>query len=160
MTNLNVRFCFFSKRDSWKPPTYQTKLTSFEKNCHILRRSLSRENTFLRFDLLGLFHLNLNVTTSFCSDNNMICIFFWTEDLVYIFFDSKTEENNSLKWNINMTSSLYSNMSNQRLYKWYLLLLRLAHIIKEKEQRLVGSQSVWFVRVERHVYPRIVVSVS
>ena len=23
---------FFSKRDSWKPPTYQTKLTSFEKN--------------------------------------------------------------------------------------------------------------------------------
>ena len=102
-------FGFFSIRDSWKPPTYQTKLTSFEKNCHILRRSLSRENTFLRFDLLGLFHLNLNVTTSFCSDNNMICIFFWTEDLVYIFFDSKTEENNSLKWNINMTSSLYSN---------------------------------------------------
>jgi hypothetical protein len=41
LTNLNVRFCFFSKRDSWKPPTYQTKLTSFEKNCHILRRSLS-----------------------------------------------------------------------------------------------------------------------
>ena len=109
MTNLNVRFCFFSKLDSWKPPIYQTKLTSFEKNCHILRWSLSRENTFLRFDLLGLFHLNLNLTTSFCSDNNMICIFFWTEDHVYIFFDSKTEENNSLKWNISMTSSLYSN---------------------------------------------------
>jgi hypothetical protein len=34
-------FVFFSKRDSWKPPTYQTKLTSFEKNCHILRRSLN-----------------------------------------------------------------------------------------------------------------------
>ena len=34
LTNLNVRFCFFSKRDSWKPPTYQTKLTSFEKNSH------------------------------------------------------------------------------------------------------------------------------
>ena len=32
---LNIR------GDSWKPPTYQTKLTSFEKNCHILRRSLS-----------------------------------------------------------------------------------------------------------------------
>ena len=32
---------FFSKHDSWKPPTYQTKLTSFEKNCHILRRSLN-----------------------------------------------------------------------------------------------------------------------
>jgi hypothetical protein len=42
LTNLNVRFCFFSKRDSWKPPTYQTKLTSFEKNCHILRRSLNK----------------------------------------------------------------------------------------------------------------------
>ena len=41
LTNLNVRFGFFSKRDSWKPPTYQTKLFSFEKNCHILRRSLS-----------------------------------------------------------------------------------------------------------------------
>jgi hypothetical protein len=25
LTNLNVRFGFFSKRDSWKPPTYQTK---------------------------------------------------------------------------------------------------------------------------------------
>jgi hypothetical protein len=24
LTNLNVRFWFFSKRDSWKPPTYQT----------------------------------------------------------------------------------------------------------------------------------------
>jgi hypothetical protein len=36
LTNLNVRFWFFSKRDSWKPPTYQTKLTSFEKNCHNL----------------------------------------------------------------------------------------------------------------------------
>ena len=32
LTNLNVRFCFLSKRDSWKPPTYQTKLISFEKN--------------------------------------------------------------------------------------------------------------------------------
>ena len=42
LTNLNVRFWFFSKRDSWKPPTYQTKLTSFEKNCHILRRSLNK----------------------------------------------------------------------------------------------------------------------
>jgi hypothetical protein len=31
LTNLNVRFWFFSKRDSWKPPTYQMKLTSFEK---------------------------------------------------------------------------------------------------------------------------------
>jgi hypothetical protein len=31
LTNLNVRFWFFSKCDSWKPPTYQTKLTSFEK---------------------------------------------------------------------------------------------------------------------------------
>jgi hypothetical protein len=31
LTNLNVRFWFFSKRDSWKLPTYQTKLTSFEK---------------------------------------------------------------------------------------------------------------------------------
>ena len=41
LTNLNVRFWFFSKRDSWKPPTYQTKLTSFEKNCHIVRRSLT-----------------------------------------------------------------------------------------------------------------------
>ena len=36
-----MRFRFFSKRDSWKPPTYQTKLTSFEKTCHILRRSLT-----------------------------------------------------------------------------------------------------------------------
>jgi hypothetical protein len=33
-------FGFFSKSGSWKPPTYQTKLTSFEKTCHILRRSL------------------------------------------------------------------------------------------------------------------------
>ena len=43
LTNLNVRFCFFSKRDSWKPPTYQTKLTSFEKNCDNVRRSLTIE---------------------------------------------------------------------------------------------------------------------
>ena len=45
LTNLNVRFCFFSKRDSWKLPTYQTKLTSFEKICHILRRSLMTTRT-------------------------------------------------------------------------------------------------------------------
>jgi hypothetical protein len=38
LTNLNVRFCFFSKRESSKPPTYQTKLTSFEKNCDNVRR--------------------------------------------------------------------------------------------------------------------------
>ena len=32
--------------------------------------------------------------------------------------------------------------------------------IKEKEQRLVGSESVYCVRVERHVYPQTVVSLS
>jgi hypothetical protein len=32
--------------------------------------------------------------------------------------------------------------------------------IKEKEQILVGSESEWCVRVGRHDYPRIVVSVS
>ena len=31
--------------------------------------------------------------------------------------------------------------SNQRLLNWYLLLLHLAHSIKEKKQRLVGSES-------------------
>ena len=36
-----MRFWFFSKRESSKPPTYQTKLTSFEKNCDNVRRSLS-----------------------------------------------------------------------------------------------------------------------
>jgi hypothetical protein len=41
LTNLNMRFWFFSKRESSKPPTYQTKLTSFEKNCDNVRRSLS-----------------------------------------------------------------------------------------------------------------------
>ena len=30
---------------------------------------------------------------------------------------------------------------NQRLWNWYLWLLRLAHSIKEKEQRHVGSKS-------------------
>ena len=32
--------------------------------------------------------------------------------------------------------------------------------IKEKEQRLVGSESGIFIRVGRHVYPRTVVTVS
>ena len=50
---------------------------------------------------------------------------------------------------------------NQRLLNWYLLLLRLACSIKEKEQRLVGSWNQNNVsRVERHVYPWTVVSVS
>jgi hypothetical protein len=40
LTNLNVRFGFFSKRESSKPPTYQTKLTSLEKNCDNVRWSL------------------------------------------------------------------------------------------------------------------------
>jgi hypothetical protein len=31
--------------------------------------------------------------------------------------------------------------SNQRLYNWYMLLLRYARSIEEKEQRLVGSES-------------------
>ena len=42
LTNLNVRFWFFSKRESSKPPTYQTKLTSFKKNCDNVRRSLRK----------------------------------------------------------------------------------------------------------------------
>ena len=51
-----------------------------------------------------------------------------------------------------MTSKLYSRIvvecefelcSNQTLWNWYLLLLcYLAHSIKEKEQRLVGSESL------------------
>jgi hypothetical protein len=32
LTNLNVQFCFFSKRDSWKPPTYQTETNFVWKN--------------------------------------------------------------------------------------------------------------------------------
>jgi hypothetical protein len=35
-----------------------------------------------------------------------------------------------------------------------------AALIKEKEQRLVGSESEKCVRVGRHVYPRTVVSTS
>jgi hypothetical protein len=48
---------------------------------------------------------------------------------------------------------------NQRLQNWNLLLLRSAHIIQEKEQNLVCSESEC-VRVEWHVYPQTVVSVS
>ena len=40
------------------------------------------------------------------------------------------------------------------------VVLRLAHNFKEKEQRLVSSKSGLCVRVRRHVYPRIDVSVS
>ena len=35
-----------------------------------------------------------------------------------------------------------------------------AHSIKEKEHRLVGSESAWCVRVLRYIYPRTVVSVG
>jgi hypothetical protein len=36
-------------------------------------------------------------------------------------------------------------------HTWYVLLLRKAHSTKEQEQQLVGSESAWNVRVERHV---------
>ena len=39
---------FFSKRDSWKPPTYQTKLTSLEKNvtyCDDVLRNVRKKKT-------------------------------------------------------------------------------------------------------------------
>ena len=45
LTNLNVQFCFFSER---KPPTYQTKLTSFEKKCHIFE-TIPNSCTFIDF---------------------------------------------------------------------------------------------------------------
>ena len=70
LTNLNVRFWFFSKRDSWKPPTYQTKLISFEKNCHILRRSLRPSLT-----------VEKTIFTNAC--NLWIC--FWKYTLLIIF---------------------------------------------------------------------------
>jgi hypothetical protein len=41
-----------------------------------------------------------------------------------------------------------------------LLLLHSACSIKEKEKRLVGSESGYCVRVGRHVYPQTVVSVN
>jgi hypothetical protein len=37
--------CDFGFFPNGKPPTYQTKLTSFEKNCHILRRTLKKTCT-------------------------------------------------------------------------------------------------------------------
>jgi hypothetical protein len=40
---------------------------------------------------------------------------------------------------------------------WYLSLLHEAHSIKEKGQRVVGSESGWCVRVGRHEYPCTVV---
>ena len=43
-----------------------------------------------------------------------------------------------------------SDQVNQKLYNWYLLLLRKAQSIKEKEERLVGSKS-GCVRMGRHV---------
>ena len=68
LTNLNVGFCFFPKRDSWKPPTYQTKLTSFEEDCHILRRPL-RMNFYDKRDALNFtnanyLHVRSNIPTS------------------------------------------------------------------------------------------------
>ena len=68
LKNLNVRFCFFFKRDSWKPQTYQTKLTSFEKKCHILRRSL-RVNFYdkrdaLNFTIANYLYVRSNIPTS------------------------------------------------------------------------------------------------
>ena len=42
----------------------------------------------------------------------------------------------------------------------YLLFLRSARSIKEKEQKLLGSESEYYVRVEQHVYPRTAVSVN
>ena len=47
-----------------------------------------------------------------------------------------------------------------RLSNWCLLLLRKGGNIKEKEQRLVGSQSGYCVRVGQHVNLRTIVSVS
>jgi hypothetical protein len=41
-----------------------------------------------------------------------------------------------------------------------LLLLHSACSIKEKDKRLVGSESGYCVRVGRHVYPQTVVSVN
>ena len=43
--------------------------------------------------------------------------------------------------------------SNQSLWNWYLFCFSTACSIKEKEQRLVGSQSGCCVWLERHVYP-------
>jgi len=48
----------------------------------------------------------------------------------------------------------------QRLWNWYLLLLCWTHSIKEKEQRLVGSESGYCVRVGQHVYLQTVVLVN
>ena len=50
--------------------------------------------------------------------------------------------------------------SKQSLDNVYLVLLFYARSIKEKDQRLVGSESAKCVRVDRHVYPCVVVSVS
>ena len=61
LTNLNVRFWFFSKRESSKPPTYQTKLTSFEKNCDNVRRSLTNLK-------------NCTIDPSYRSDHSMIIL--------------------------------------------------------------------------------------
>ena len=50
--------------------------------------------------------------------------------------------------------------SKTRLSNWCLLLLRKGGSIKEKEQRLVGSESGYCVRVGQHVNLRNIVSVS
>jgi hypothetical protein len=48
---IHVQFGFFPNETAEKPPTYQTKLTSFEKNCHILRRSLNTIELNTIYDL-------------------------------------------------------------------------------------------------------------
>jgi hypothetical protein len=39
-----------------------------------------------------------------------------------------------------LASSVVDCWFGKKLYNWYVLLLRYAHIIKEKEQRLAGTE--------------------
>ena len=56
-------FFFFSKRDSWKPPTYQTKLTSWEKKSHFATIHQSFWNSSDLSDLGGRKWWGLPITS-------------------------------------------------------------------------------------------------
>jgi hypothetical protein len=78
---------------------------------------------------------------------------------------NRPEEHMNAEWKFNIRShNKYVVIQKLRVLKDYkignLLLLCSACSIKEKEKRLVGSESGYCVRVGRYVYPQTVVSVN